>query len=145
MRQQQKDLPLYKSSVKPVVLEVLAQEGVSTDEISVHFISNIAMCQLHEEFFNDPSPTDCITFPIDGKEGQSLGYHVLGEIFICPRAALNFAPESVFTELTLYLVHGILHLLGYDDIALNHRKKMRAAEERHMKNLLSKKLLLKGR
>lgn len=141
---QQKDVSIRAASAKPIVKEVLKNENFSTDEISVYFVSNEEICRLHLDFFNDPSSTDCISFPLDDKEEQEFGYHILGEVFICPKAALDITEDSVYTEITLYLVHGLLHLLGYDDIEERKRKKMREAETRHMEHLLSKELLLKG-
>lgn len=145
---QQQDLPILVSSVKPIVKQVLEEEGCSTDELAVYFVPVEEICRLHAEFFNDPSPTDCISFPMDEKE--SSGYHVLGEIFISPQAAVDYIlsdaqelTENVYIETTLYLVHGILHLLGYKDIEEHDVAKMRQAEARHMEQLIHKQLLLK--
>lgn len=148
---QQKDLSLSAISAKAVVKEVLASEKVETDEVAVYFVTAPEICRLHAEFFLDPTPTDCISFPIDGIQLQHGAYHVLGEIFICPHSALDYLMaqsedlnDDVYTETTLYLVHGLLHLIGYDDIEENDRLKMRTAEQKHMAHLLSKDLLLKS-
>jgi probable rRNA maturation factor len=138
----QKDVPIKKVSTKPIVKEVLEGEGAHTDELSIYFVTFEEICRLHADFFNDPSPTDCISLPLDDQD--SLGYHVMGEIFICPAAAQAYDPDNLYQEITLYLVHGLLHLLGYDDMQPGDRKKMRAAEKRLMKTLSDKKLLLKA-
>jgi probable rRNA maturation factor len=140
----QKDLPIKAAAVKSIVKEVFKNEGFKTDEISIYFVSKEEICRLHEDFFNDPSPTDCISFPLDEQDEEASGYHILGEIFVCPRAALEYDRENVYAETTLYLLHGLLHLLGYDDLELKHRRKMRAAEKKHMDLLANKKLLLKA-
>ncbi|MFZ0565225.1 MAG: rRNA maturation RNase YbeY [Chlamydiales bacterium] len=146
---QQKDLFISKRGVKPIVKEVLSLEKRSTDELAIYFVSTEEISELHKEFFDDPSPTDCISFPIDQRQG--LGYHILGEVFICPKTAIDYilkrgeeVNEDIYRETTLYLVHGLLHLLGYDDIEESDQKKMRAAENRHMHHLLREKVLLKG-
>lgn len=148
---QQSDLSIEPESIKPVIREVLMREGRSTDEVAVYFVTSEEISRLHEEFFQDPSPTDCISFPMD-EDLKATGYHILGEIFICPKTALDYVltlseeiSENCYTELTLYLVHGILHLLKYDDVKEEDRKKMRAAEKEHMEHLLRKKLLLKSK
>ncbi len=137
---QQKDLQISALSAKSIIKEVLATEQFETDEITIHFVTNEEMCRLHFDFFNDPSPTDCISFPLDNREERTSGYHVLGEIFVCPWSALQFIEEKklAYQETTLYLVHSLLHLLGYDDLETKELKKMRQAEKRHMNHLLQK-------
>lgn len=117
--------------------------------MAVYFVTSEEISRLHEDFFDDPSPTDCISFPMDDE--QITGYHILGEVFICPKTALDYVlkggeevNEECYRELTLYLVHGILHLLGYDDINEEDQKKMRAAEIRIMTPLIRQKLILSG-
>ncbi|MCB1181235.1 MAG: rRNA maturation RNase YbeY [Chlamydiia bacterium] len=145
---QQQDLVISKASVKPVVKSVLVIEGAHTDEIAVYFVTKKEISKLHSEFFNDPTPTDCISFPLDGP-GEK-GYNVLGEIFICPKTALDFVltlseelGENVYFETTLYLVHGLLHLLGHDDQEEGAQKKMQEREQLHMERLIKEGLLLK--
>ncbi len=138
----QRDISIKKRSIKPIVEDVLHEEGFSTNELSVTFVNTAEICELHAQFFNDPSPTDCITLPLDEPAEQLSGYHVLGEIFICPTAALDFPEHSLSEEITLYLVHGILHLIGYDDIKPKDVRQMRAAEKKHMQRLIAKKLLI---
>lgn len=74
-------------------------------------------------FFQDPTPTDCITFPFDQK--------FLGEIFVCPKVAKEYDPKKPHLETTLYIIHGILHLLGFNDIEKKERAKM-ALKQRHL-------------
>jgi len=146
---EQTDLPIVRETVKPVVKNVLSLEKKHTDEVAVYFVSTEEISRLHHEFFDDPSPTDCISFPMDSEHtGQ---YHVLGEIFICPKTALDYVMkteeeinEDCYRETTLYLVHGLLHLLGYRDIEEADEKLMRQAENRHMESLIRQKLLLSG-
>lgn len=129
--------PLSPASVRQVVKAVLAYENVTTEEVGVYFVSTEKICALHDEFFNDPTPTDCITFPIDEA--------FLGEIFICPETALNYVKNSggdKYQETTLYLIHGLLHLLGFDDLDPKEKRKMRAREKLHMEQLLKKRGIL---
>lgn len=145
---QQTDLTIDHASVKPVVEFTLAEEKQKTDEVAIYFVSTEEICRLHQEFFDDPSPTDCISFPLD--KAQGVGYHVLGEVFVCPQTAVEYVlksgeekSENPYAEMTLYVVHGLLHLLGYDDVKDSDREKMRAAEARIMEPLIRQKLLLK--
>lgn len=94
---------------------------------------------MHAKYFADPSPTDCMTFPIDPPD-QKLCI-VLGEIFVCPEVAVEKGKEigeDPFDECALYIVHGLLHLLGFKDRTEDEQKQMRA-EERLALDYLSKK------
>nr|MBA2726935.1 rRNA maturation RNase YbeY [Parachlamydiaceae bacterium] len=113
----QKRFPINPDSIKKLARRVILAEGASFDEVSLHFVGKKKICQLHQDFFDDPSFTDCISFPMDNSE--CLGYSVLGEVFICPEAASRFINKhggDLYEEISLYVVHGLLHLLGYDDI-----------------------------
>lgn len=153
---QQKDLFIEEASVVTVVKEVLALEKRSTDEVDVYFVTSEEMCTIHKEFFDDTSPTDCISFPMDA--GKDLLHNILGEIFVCPKTAILYIEQEVkkdhdmksglfftdpYLETTLYLVHGLLHLLGFDDLEEDEREKMRLAEKRHMDHLLHKQTILR--
>lgn len=117
-------------------------EPYEVDDVIIHFVDLARICQLHGEYFDDPSPTDCITFPIDspGPDCQ-----VLGEVFVCPHTAITYAKEhslDPYSECTLYIVHGLLHLLGFDDIDEADQLKMRAMEKQSMTYLEQLHLIL---
>lgn len=121
--------------IKKICKTVADGEGERFDELNLYFVSKEEIGEIHGEFFDDPSPTDCITFPIDGPEES---YRVLGDIFICPEVALEYAAKKgldPFEECALYVVHGLLHLFGYDDIKESDRKIMKKAEKRYMEIL----------
>jgi len=139
----QTDLPLTLPAVQAIVQAVVASEGLSFDEAAIHFVDEKAICSLHQQYFNDPSPTDCISFPMDDANDQ--GFKVLGEVFVCPSAAIQYAAKEggdPYRETTLYIIHGLLHLMGYDDIKDEDRVRMRQAEQRHMQHLKEKQLVL---
>ena len=111
---------------------------ISTDEIILHFVTEPKICLLHKDYFNDPSSTDCITFPIDAPEDKKNMHHVLGEVFICPKTALAYSKRlgiDPYEELYRYVVHCILHLIGYDDIQPADRAKMKRKERACLKEL----------
>ncbi|MBM3201922.1 MAG: rRNA maturation RNase YbeY [Chlamydiae bacterium] len=141
---EQNDLSFSHEEVKGVVTTVLTHYHVKTDEVVLHFVDTKTICTLHEEYFSDPSVTDCITFPIDGPEPQTSP-SILGEAFICPKTGIAYNPSSPYEELTLYIVHCLLHLIGYDDIEPEDEKVMRE-QERICLDLLKKekKILTNG-
>lgn len=139
----QSKLVILEKSVLPLVSSVLQVENQHFDEASVSFVEIDEISALHKKFFNDPSPTDCISFPIDGKEEK--GYRVLGDVFVCPEIAIRYTNEcggNPYKETTLYVVHGVLHLLGYNDIKEEERSLMRKAEKRNMIQLHKQGLYL---
>lgn len=139
----QKELLLSKRSAKRVLRQLFSFLHIKADEVILYFVSEKQICALHEQFFNDPTPTDCITFP-SAKENSSSHY-LLGEIVVCPKTALHYVQSEggdPYEEATLYVTHALLHLLGYDDISAKDRKVMRKMEALCMKELLTKKILL---
>ncbi|NGX57589.1 MAG: Endoribonuclease YbeY [Chlamydiae bacterium] len=138
----QTDLEINLMALPDVVSETLRLEGVKADEVSINFVDEETICALHGRFFNDPSFTDCISLPLNN---NSSDYVLLGEIFVCPLAAVGYTMESggdPYEEVLLYVIHGLLHLMGYDDIEDEESRKMRQAERRHLENLKSLKLSL---
>lgn len=130
---------------KKIVERIILEEGQTCDEVSIYFVNTEEISRLHQEYFDDPSPTDCISFPMDEEE-DGLSYRVLGDIFICPETAIEYAKShqlDPYVETTLYIVHGLLHLMGYDDIEEEDITLMRQAEQRHMAKLKKLKLILK--
>lgn len=142
---QQKDLKIPVPLFRKIIKEVLRFEGQECQEVSVHFVPTETICRLHLEFMDDPTTTDCISFPLD-EDPNEPGYRILGEIFVCPKTALAYTAAhqgDPLKETVLYVIHGLLHLMGYDDIKKNDRAQMRAAERRHLKHLEALNLLQK--
>lgn len=103
--------------------------GCPAGELSLVFLTDPALAQLHADFLADPTTTDVITF-----EGNSAA-GVAGEICVSADTAAAYAKKhrrDFSTELTLYVVHGWLHLAGYDDLQPAKKRMMRRAEARAM-------------
>lgn len=134
----QKDITLSASNIKLMIPFLLRNLKISTDEVILHFVSKSAIGKIHDTFFSDPSPTDCISFPIDPPrtDPSQEKHNILGEVFVCPKVALEYAAENKldpYLETKLYIIHGILHLLGYDDLDPTSRRKMRQMEKKCLK------------
>lgn len=130
----QKDLKISTRSAKKLIQLFLKTENLAPDSVSVYFVKEKEICELHDQFFDDPSPTDCISFPLDFSKDE--GIQVLGEVFVCPKTAINYShlkQLDPYKETTLYLIHGLLHLIGYEDTEPQMKRKMRRAEARHLK------------
>ena len=139
---------VFKISQKQVELltkAFLHLKSIKTDEVIYHFVDKSHICFLHHQYFGDPTPTDCISFPIDALEKSSGPWHILGEIFICPQVAVEYATSknvSPHEELSLYAIHSLLHLVGFDDLDPHEKKKMRIEEKKCMNYLKEKKVLI---
>ena len=106
--------------------------GCPEGALSVAFLADPALARLHGRFLGDASPTDVITF-----EGDAA-HRCAGEICVSVDAAARRcgpAGASLSRELTLYVVHGWLHLAGYDDARPAAKRAMRRAEARAMRLL----------
>lgn len=89
-------------------------------ELSILAVTEDEMERLHMEWMDEEGPTDVLSFPIDQlRPGQPLveGERTLGDVVICPAVAQRqavAAAHNTIDELRILLVHGILHLMGYD-------------------------------
>ncbi|MCT1865979.1 rRNA maturation RNase YbeY [Dermabacter sp. p3-SID358] len=109
-------------------------------ELSITFVDEAAMSDLHKEWMDLEGPTDVMSFPMDelreGREGELAPEGLLGDIVMCPIVAAQqarIAGHSAEEEMLLLLTHGILHLLGYDHVE---------PEEERVMFTLQRKLLL---
>ncbi len=101
--------PLAEEVVRSLVAlaeRTLTAEGQSGMELSLSFVEPDEMATLHERYLEEAGPTDVLSFPL-GEDG------LLGDVVVCPRVAAGNNPDRA-AELRLLVVHGILHLLGYD-------------------------------
>ena len=103
-------------------------------ELGVFLVAEAEMVRINREHLRHEGPTDVITLDYGGQAGVApRPGPLLGDIFICPVVAEAFAREhgtNWSEELARYLIHGVLHLRGYDDRDATRRKRMKREEER---------------
>ncbi|MCC6225528.1 MAG: rRNA maturation RNase YbeY [Microthrixaceae bacterium] len=116
-----------------LVAAVLGAEGVEgPGEVSVMFVGRDAMAELNVLHMGADGPTDVLSFPLDA--GDELGAgdeRLVGDVVVCPAVAWLNAPDhagSFEDELAVLLVHGCLHLVGYDHAEEGERARMWARE-----------------
>ena len=124
----QSDLLIKVASVKRLVGFLCAEKKVNK-EIGLFFVSKRRIAALHSQFFHDKTATDCLSFPLDDPD-------LLGEIFVCPKVAVEYDPEKPYVETSLYIIHAFLHLLGYDDQQPRLRQQMRREQNRLLKKAI---------
>jgi probable rRNA maturation factor len=129
---------LDEEGLRSLARDTLRGEGVDRAELSVSFVETGEIEELHERFMDEPEPTDVLSFPLDEAEGPAKegakdgdGARLLGDVVVAPAEAERNNPADPEGELRLLLVHGILHLLGYDHEEEDARTRMWERQERY--------------
>jgi probable rRNA maturation factor len=111
--------PVDEEGAAELARRVLGAEGLDEAEVGVQFVSPERIAELKREHLGMHEATDVLAFPIDGRDELPAGVpRQLGDVVLCP--------EVVGDEWRAPLVHGLLHLLGYD-----HGPEMEARERLH--------------
>lgn len=129
-------LPVTDQDIAAAVQAAAGVCGLVSANVHVVICDDDEIAGVHGEFFDDPSPTDVITFPIEGEGTAELP--LIGELLVSAETALRVAAEQdhpAQTELLLYAIHGVLHLGGYDDQDAVSRSEMRSAEQQALQSL----------
>ena len=110
-------LAVDERAVEETCRRVLAAEGVDAGELGVAFVPTDEMRTLKRQHLGVDESTDVLSFPIDGRDTLPEGPpRQLGDVVLCPEIVGDAWPGP--------LVHGLLHLLGYD-----HGAAMQAKED----------------
>jgi probable rRNA maturation factor len=117
------DLPADHRGLIDLARRTLMAEGAGGVELSVSLIDGAEMTELHQRYLSEEGPTDVLSFTMD-EDG------LLGDVVICPEVAASQS-DDLQAELRLLLVHGILHLLGYDHHDDDERRAMWERQERY--------------
>lgn len=128
--------PIKKRKIRQIVLEALKKENCKPEELSIAFVDNKEITALNKKFLSHNEPTDVLSFPLDDERPPHAG-SISGEIVVSAQMALETADAmhtDVERELILYVIHGLLHLIGYDDTS---KRKARVMHEREDKLLAS--------
>lgn len=113
-------------------LDSLTDFPIPPGELSIVFLDDSTIAQIHNDFLNDPTATDVITFP------SNPDFDLAGEICVSVDHAISSSQNlhiPFAQELTLYLVHGWLHLAGLNDLTDEQKNTMRSAEKHILKTL----------
>jgi probable rRNA maturation factor len=97
--------PLDAAEIERLATLAAASAGVADGHLAIEFVGAARIRELNREHRAVDSPTDVLSFPIDGDSAEPTGPRELGDVVICPQHTL---------ELREAVVHGVLHLLGMD-------------------------------
>lgn len=120
-----------------LVRKALAVEGIEEAEIGVVLVDDRRIAAVHRRWLGLAGPTDVITFDLSaGAAGPPRAGVLAGDIVVSTETARRMARTVGWTtrlELSYYIIHGLLHLTGYDDHTAADRRQMRARERVVMK------------
>ena len=122
-------LPLDQDGLIALARTTLEAQGQVKTELSVSFVNEREMEDLHLRYLDLSGPTDVLSFPLGDLDEN--GVKLLGDVIIAPSVAARNNPDDPAAELRLLLVHGILHILGYDHEDDAARAEMWALQERY--------------
>ena len=124
-------LPYYKEELEKKAMEVMAGEGIE-GEVSITLVDDAYMERLNIEYKEKRGTTDVIAFPFKEGEDAECSGELLGDIYISLEQASRQKVGSLLDELKLLVIHGILHLAGYNDTTDEERAIMRKKEEEYL-------------
>ncbi|MDD3374805.1 MAG: rRNA maturation RNase YbeY [Candidatus Omnitrophica bacterium] len=128
----QKKIPINLNLIKQKIVSILCSENVLDADLSVVFLTDQRIRTLNKKYLNHDYATDVLSFDLLSHQKISKNKYLEGEIFVSAETAYRNAKiygSTASQELMLYVVHGILHLLGYNDKTVLDIKKMRAKEQ----------------
>jgi probable rRNA maturation factor len=124
-------LAVDRGRIREVARAVLEGEGIADYEISVAFVDNPTIHRLNKRYLNHDEPTDVLSFPLSDASARKLA----GELVVGVEVAKEQAERrghDVQAELALYVIHGLLHLCGYDDKSDVTAARMRERERHYL-------------
>jgi len=123
--------PLDYSRLKETAKAVLQGEKIAVAALTLAFVTDEHIHRLNRQFLQHDEPTDVLTFPYSSPSASRLE----GEVVISYETAQREAQErghSVDAELALYVIHGCLHLCGFDDTTTSAAATMRDRERHYL-------------
>ena len=126
--------------LKQIASALFVELKIGEAELDINLVATREMTLINETFLQHEGSTDVITFD-HHDHASRITHHaseIHGELFVCVDDAVAQAKEfktSWQSELVRYIVHGVLHLLGHDDLRPDLRRKMKREENRLVRRL----------
>src|SRR6516165_1631851 len=127
----QEIIAIDRGKMREVARAVLEGEGIADYEISLAFVDSPTIHRLNKRYLDHDEPTDVLSFPLSDPTARKLA----GELVIGVEVARQQAEErehDIGAELALYVIHGLLHLCGYDDKTETAAQEMRQRERHYL-------------
>lgn len=128
---QQSQHPVNEGLLIEAARAVLRDSRFSSAMISLAIVDDATIHELNRRYLDHDWPTDVLSFVLEENAD-----HLEGEVIVSADTAVTAATESgctAATEQLLYVIHGMLHLVGYRDKSAAESQEMRAAEARYLR------------
>ncbi len=133
VQNRQRACPVDCAAVRALALFVLAHEGrPASAGATVRLVSDAAMIAFNTRYFGKTTPTDVISFPDATTPGHDATGAYVGDVLVSVEQARRYAQAHALApdvELARYVIHGLLHCLGYDDLEPRARRRMLPRQE----------------
>ncbi len=116
------DLPMPAAALRRDVRRAVRDAGF-TGALSLAVVGDATMRRVNREFHDVDEPTDVLAFPLHAAAGDGFSAEVVVSLDTARREAAAHGVEPA-AELMLYVVHGVLHLMGYDDHSVTDARRM---------------------
>ena len=124
---------------RDLAIQALQAEGVQAGELNLIFVDSQNIQQLNKTYLGKGEPTDVLAFPIDSFDVSTTDTPLLlGDVIICPEKAMENAKaqnKTLEEEIALLVLHGVLHILGYDHAEPNEKAVMKRREKQLLSEL----------
>jgi len=131
---EQEEIPIEEERIRNICEKILSDAGIVSGRLGVVIVDNEMVRNLNKDFLQHDYPTDVISFQVESE--PESGY-LEGEVVASAEMAQSRAPEfgwSVKEELILYIIHGLLHLVGFDDRTAEECKVIREKERYYLRH-----------
>lgn len=127
---QQTAYTVDRARLKEGVRRVLAGEGIATAVISLAVVDDPTMHRLNRQYLEHDYPTDVLSFLLEEDDDRLEGEIIISADYAAREAEhFGWSPQD---EMLLYVIHGTLHLAGYDDLEPDLKAEMRAKEREYL-------------
>ena len=135
IRNQQRKIRISMDYIRELAGKIMLNLGLDTSELSLLLVNNPRIRALNREYRGINEPTDVLAFPMQEGEFKGLNQALLGDLVISLERALRQAKEGghpLERELAILIIHGLLHLMGYDHERGGHEEKRMKKKEREL-------------
>ncbi len=126
IRVEQSAVKVDVDRLREAIGSILAESSTVSAEISLAIVDDPTLHELNRKYLDHDNPTDVLSFVL-----EQDGSHLIGEIVVSAETAVAAASDygwDAASELLLYVIHGTLHLVGYDDATPDDAEEMRHQE-----------------
>jgi probable rRNA maturation factor len=145
IKNQQRTIGVDVKRIKKTAESILAFLNIPNHELSILLLDNKGITEINKKYLSRNRPTNVISFALNEGEFGNINPHVLGDVVISVEKAQEQAKikgKTLEEEISFLLIHGILHLLGYDHVkGKRERERMREKEKEVYRFVMQKELL----